>query len=171
MEIAAGQHQEFIRGCTRYLGHAPHLSIRKHRRGSAPYNNHLKVRSFKMSKTRFLLVTMSFTPFCLSAIIPTHIDRRQVLETAPDLPYTWFYKGCFVDRIGDRTLKRATTRSLDMTGGQCVRWCLERGYNFAGTEWGKEVRLTFFRLPPCMRMGLTKVVVFLRLPNARPCPH
>lgn len=96
---------------------------------------------FNMYKTQFLLVSTSLIPLCLGASIRSNIDRRHLLETAPDLPYTWFYKGCFVDRIGDRTLKRATTSSAEMTGGLCARWCLERGYNLAGTEWGREVCL------------------------------
>jgi len=84
----------------------------------------------------FLIAGLS-VPF--SASIPLSVP---LLETAPDLPYTWEYKGCFVDRVGNRALKRAIVSDGEMTGGWCARWCSEQGYNLAGTEWGREVQLS-----------------------------
>ncbi len=88
------------------------------------------------SHIRSLVLTGLLAPLPFVASIPLALVP---LETAPDLPYTWDYKGCFIDRVGNRALKRAATSDHEMTGGLCSRWCAEQGYNLAGTEWGREV--------------------------------
>ncbi|KAJ8106806.1 hypothetical protein OPT61_g9299 [Boeremia exigua] len=89
-----------------------------------------------MYSTRSFIITGLVVPWPFAASIPL---AAVPLETAPDLPYTWDYKGCFIDRVGNRALKRAATSDHEMTGGLCSRWCAEQGYNLAGTEWGREV--------------------------------
>jgi hypothetical protein len=92
-----------------------------------------------MYNTHSLLATALLTPLALGVSIPLESIHRQALTPAPDLPYQWSYKGCYVDRIGKRALYRAMTSSAKMSGGFCARWCSEQGYTFAGTEWSREV--------------------------------
>jgi len=42
------------------------------------------------------------------------------------------------DNVGGRALQGANTAGNTMTGQQCVKFCADRGYYFAGTEYSQE---------------------------------
>ena len=66
------------------------------------------------------------------ALLAKRVESPQVL------PGTWQYQGCYADG-GQRTLSGPTyADQVNMTGGNCIAFCDEKGYAFAGTEYSYE---------------------------------
>lgn len=119
-----------------------------------------------MYNRRIVLATSLLAPISLAATIPSNLIYRQALSLASDLPASWSYKGCFIDPMANRTLKKASRSTTDMTGTSCLTWCASRGFNIAGTEWSSEVNLS-----ACLTTTATPMLtltVLLRIRSARP---
>ncbi|KEY70677.1 hypothetical protein S7711_02276 [Stachybotrys chartarum IBT 7711] len=65
----------------------------------------------------------------------TSIHRR-ALEVPDEFDNGWEYQGCYVDVF--RTLSRATRVDAQMTNEQCVEFCFDQGFPYAGTEYHTE---------------------------------
>lgn len=50
----------------------------------------------------------------------------------------WSYQGCGADNYYARALKGASTSQAGMTNEQCVKFCGDKGFSVAGTEYSKE---------------------------------
>jgi hypothetical protein len=48
------------------------------------------------------------------------------------------YLGCAKDTYGSRSLDMAQTSADDMTIESCLDYCEDKGYSFAGLEYGRE---------------------------------
>ncbi|KAH9987623.1 copper radical oxidase [Russula compacta] len=63
--------------------------------------------------------------------------QRQAAPT--DLPQGWTEVGCYTDNVASRTLTSATyTDTTDMTVENCVNFCNNQHYIYAGVEYGQE---------------------------------
>ena len=67
-----------------------------------------------------------------------HHNHKRALSLPNDLPAGWSYTGCYTDSVGARTLPGATFNGNTMTDESCVSFCLNKGYPYAGTEYGGE---------------------------------
>lgn len=50
----------------------------------------------------------------------------------------WGYLGCGADNYYARALSGASTSQADMTNEQCIKFCGDKGFSIAGTEYSKE---------------------------------
>lgn len=50
----------------------------------------------------------------------------------------WSYQGCGADNYYSRALTGASTSQVGMTNEQCVKFCGDKGFSIAGTEYSKE---------------------------------
>ena len=50
----------------------------------------------------------------------------------------WGYQGCGLDNYYNRALTGARTSQDSMTNEQCVKFCGDKGFSIAGSEYGKE---------------------------------
>ncbi|KAF1993791.1 WSC-domain-containing protein [Amniculicola lignicola CBS 123094] len=81
------------------------------------------------------------TPLSLATILPldarSQISKRALQPAA--LPAPWQFIGCFSDSPEHRVLSRDGYYSTTaMTGLDCAKYCIQKGYTIAGTEWGAE---------------------------------
>ncbi|KAG8750673.1 hypothetical protein FRC14_000318 [Serendipita sp. 396] len=50
----------------------------------------------------------------------------------------WSSVGCYTDDVGERTFQAKRIESDQMTAAYCQAFCDHLGYQYAGTEWGRE---------------------------------
>ncbi|KAK6068607.1 WSC domain-containing protein [Seiridium cupressi] len=61
------------------------------------------------------------------------------LQIPTDLPNNWTYVGCYIDNLDGRALSLDSfSNATTMTDQGCILFCMDRGYPFAGTEYGAE---------------------------------
>lgn len=80
-------------------------------------------------------------------------DRAQIIKTCDGNTATigqgkpffkdltssgWGYQGCGADNYYSRALTGASTSQSSMTNEQCVKFCGDKGFSIAGSEYGKE---------------------------------
>jgi len=78
--------------------------------------------------------------FLLAGSVLAAADSSALVKReAPQvLPGTWLYQGCYTD-AAQRTLTGPTYGdALNMTADNCIAYCDDRGYAFAGTEYSQE---------------------------------
>ncbi|KAH7117059.1 WSC domain-containing protein [Dendryphion nanum] len=93
------------------------------------------MRYFQVS---VLLSIVTSVTVSASAIphVPRQMDEFDMLE---DLPSTWQFAGCWSDDTDKRVLGREFYFDTEaMTADSCVRFCMSKGYTFAGTEYGSQ---------------------------------
>lgn len=84
------------------------------------------------------LPMLGMTLVSLTSAAPPQSLARRDLQVSNTLPQAWSYSGCFTDRVSSRTLPLAYTAADDMTEGKCIGFCDQRGYSYAGVEYGRE---------------------------------
>lgn len=77
------------------------------------------------------------TLISLASAAPQSLARRE-LQVSNTLPQAWSYSGCFTDQVSSRTLPLASFADDAMTEGKCIGFCDQKGYSFAGVEYGRE---------------------------------
>lgn len=82
---------------------------------------------------------LTFIPFI--AAVP-HIAKRD-LHVSNTLPAKWSYVGCYTDSTSARGLQLDGFSSANMTEGLCIGYCDQKGYSFAGVEYGRECRCDY----------------------------
>ncbi|KAI0052846.1 copper radical oxidase [Auriscalpium vulgare] len=84
-------------------------------------------------------------PFILASHVPVHhynhFHRRQtnIFPPPTDLPGNWSSAGCYTDNPATRTLSSASfTDTQNMTVENCVTFCDNQAFIFAGVEFAQE---------------------------------
>lgn len=73
----------------------------------------------------------------LTSAAPQSPARRD-LQVSSGIPSSWSYSGCFTDKVSSRTLPLASYADDAMTESKCIGFCDQKGYSFAGVEYGRE---------------------------------
>ncbi|KAK5956209.1 hypothetical protein OHC33_002783 [Knufia fluminis] len=67
-----------------------------------------------------------------------HPHQKRDLQVSNSLPEAWSSSGSYTDSVSDRALSRDGYAADDMTEGKCIGYCDQKGYSFAGVEYGTE---------------------------------
>jgi hypothetical protein len=83
----------------------------------------------------------SFVQAALLGLLTTTVyggalSKRADVPTV--LPGTWKYQGCYADGAPRTLAGPAFANNTGMTARQCITFCDNQGYIFAGTEYSEE---------------------------------
>lgn len=82
-----------------------------------------------------LLLILGFTLVSVSAHA---LNVKRDLTVSTDLPSAWSSSGCYSDIRSARALTAGYTSSSQMTEIMCIEYCDQKGFSYAGVEYGQE---------------------------------
>lgn len=69
---------------------------------------------------------------------PNFVDVDTYVSPTSTIPTGYSLTGCIAEGTSGRALTGASFSNNNMTRGVCVSWCADRGFPYAGVEFGRE---------------------------------
>ncbi|KAL1413684.1 hypothetical protein Q8F55_001463 [Vanrija albida] len=69
---------------------------------------------------------------------PGFVDINDYISPQSPIPAGYTLTGCVAEATSGRALTGASFANNNMTRGACVSWCADRGFPYAGVEYGRE---------------------------------